>query len=409
MFGRRRTPPQDLRVHIASTDSSPRASVALDDPSSENITMSENASSKPLSVAIPKSFDAIGPYCMRRPNLSEILANESLPPFTLSAFMAYLSQNHCLETLEFTMDASRYTKHFTKMTGRVPGGVLLPHSEEATYLKMLWARLMEAYIIPNGAREVNVPAEIRNELLSLAETHDGPPIPSSLDKAVQHIYTLMEESVLLPFLNSCYPQTAVSEYSASAENLQTTQSNHAQSAHPISSHSYEERGFYRNSQRKSSPQGQKSSSYFAPSSPSLSSNRISAPSTFSSLARGLSVRQHRSSGIAGIPDSKSPTPLSNDSEMTDDLMSTTSTTTSHSLSHFESNGSVGLHTPPTTPPMSDCQPYIGEASPLSASISSPTESQHAREGAWKRGMTKLGLRRSNRHRSQGSPDVVMEE
>ncbi|KAK2071499.1 hypothetical protein P8C59_005918 [Phyllachora maydis] len=42
------------------------------------------------------------------PSLADILANAAPPPWTLSAFTAYLSQNHCLETLEFTMDADRY-------------------------------------------------------------------------------------------------------------------------------------------------------------------------------------------------------------------------------------------------------------------------------------------------------------
>src|SRR4051794_20383280 len=59
--------------------------------------------SRPLSVAIPP-----GSYRPRRPTLAEVLANAAPPPWTLSAFTGYLSQNHCLETLEFTLDANRY-------------------------------------------------------------------------------------------------------------------------------------------------------------------------------------------------------------------------------------------------------------------------------------------------------------
>lgn len=412
MFGRRRTPPHNLSVHIASTDSSPRASISYDDTHDGAPAMGDDfaAAARPLSVAIPKSFAAMGPYCVRRPNLSEILANESSPPWTLSAFMAYLSQNHCLETLEFTMDASRYGKHYAKMAGRIPGGVMMPSSEEAVYLKMLWQRLMDAYIAPNGPREVNLPAELRNELLSLVDALGGPPAPNTLDNAVQHIYTLMEESVLLPFLNS-YGQTTASEYSVSAENLVTQRQPHT--AHPAMSQSFEERGFHR-PHRKSSPQGQPHLSPLSPAVSNSSSIRASAPSTLSSLSRGLSVRQHRSSsnpGTRNVVDSKSPTPQSADSEMTDDLISTTSTMTSHSLSHG-SAGSVGLHTPPTTPPMADCQPYAGDAfSPASTTMNSPTEPHSPREAAWKRGMSKLGLRKSNRSRvsGTGSQCSVVEE
>ncbi|KAF2100683.1 regulator of G protein signaling superfamily [Rhizodiscina lignyota] len=420
----RKRAPQDLKVHIASTDSSPRASVALDE---EDVTMGETfVPTRPLSVAIPRTFGAQGPYCPRRPNLSEILANESPSPWTLSAFMAYLSQNHCLETLEFTMDASRYGKHYTKMVGRIPGGVLLPTSEEANYLLMLWQRLLEAYIAPNGPREVNIPSEVRNQLLSLVHGLGGmPPPPNSLDSAVQHVYALMEESVLVPFLNSCFPQSAHPDYqNSSDENLNSAsvsqphpQHHHSQSAsaHPLS-RSYDERGLYRRSKRRSSPnqQHQPMSASYTASSSSMSSNRASAPSTFSQLARGLSVRglatssqRASASPYSASMDSKSPSPA--DSDMTDDLLSTVSTTTSTSMS---ANGGpvAGLHTPPTTPPMSDCQPY--EGSPLSATISSPMAMESPREAsAWKRVGTKLGLRKSQtRSRSGGSPGgVVMEE
>jgi hypothetical protein len=37
-----------------------------------------------------------------------MLANAAPSPWTLGAFMQYLSENHCLEVLEFTTDASRY-------------------------------------------------------------------------------------------------------------------------------------------------------------------------------------------------------------------------------------------------------------------------------------------------------------
>ncbi|KAF1810215.1 regulator of G protein signaling superfamily, partial [Eremomyces bilateralis CBS 781.70] len=169
------------------------------------------SSSRPLTVAIPRSFNANGPFCARRPNLSEILANTAPPPWTLSAFMAYLSQNHCLETLEFTMDASRYRKHYSKLAGRYANLHDPTATEDCQYVKMLWQRLMDAYIASNGHREVNLPGEVRDELLSLAPPSRPealPPHPSSLDPAVDKVYELMSESVLVPFLNSVCPQSA---------------------------------------------------------------------------------------------------------------------------------------------------------------------------------------------------------
>merc|ERR1711981_243248 len=87
-------------------------------------------------------------------------------------------------------------------------GQLLPGTTEGAYVLSLWQKLLEAYIIPNGPREVNIPANVRDSLIALAYT-DVPPEPSVLDVAVQKVYELMEESVLVPFLNSFYPQTAL--------------------------------------------------------------------------------------------------------------------------------------------------------------------------------------------------------
>lgn len=48
---------------------------------------------------------------------------------------------------------------------------------------------------------------MRDTLLALSESY-VPPHPSALDEAVSKIYELMEESVLVSFLNSASPQTA---------------------------------------------------------------------------------------------------------------------------------------------------------------------------------------------------------
>ncbi|KAH8799060.1 RGS domain-containing protein [Xylogone sp. PMI_703] len=162
--------------------------------------------SRPLSLTIPG-----GPDCPQRPTLREVLAGESSPPWTLSAFMQYLSQNHCLETLEFTMDASRYGKHYQAMVDRDPTTPLSPETPDCAYVQMLWQKLLDVYIAQNSPREINLPSQVRDGLLVSSPNNFIPPHPSHLDQALKIVYELMDESVLVPFINSVAPSHKVSE------------------------------------------------------------------------------------------------------------------------------------------------------------------------------------------------------
>lgn len=153
---------------------------------------------RPLAVSIP---GAAGPFCPRRPGLKEILAGTSPAPWTLPRFMQFLSANLCLENLEFTMDASRYGKHYAKMLSKA-GDDGQPPAKDREYVRLLWVRLIDAYLAPNGSREVNLPSNVRDPILN-ATTTPMPPRPDILDLAVRKTYELMEDSVLVPFLNSC--------------------------------------------------------------------------------------------------------------------------------------------------------------------------------------------------------------
>lgn len=135
---------------------------------------------------------------MRTPTLAEVLTNQAPPPYTLSAFMAFLSQNHCLETLEFTLDASRYQTCYYSQ-GQIPP---IPGSEEANRLRNAWDRLINSYIRPGASREVNLAAADRDYLLRMPNTYT-PPSPEALDGAVYKITELMRDSVLSPFLQAC--------------------------------------------------------------------------------------------------------------------------------------------------------------------------------------------------------------
>lgn len=192
--------PPNLQLQTAR-DPSPSCSIVVSDceADDEGSMSAGDESSRPLSLAIPPL-----PYYPSRPTLQEILANEAPPPWSLSAFTAYLSQNHCLETLEFTSDARRYVKQYQDTAD--PQGTITT-ARDSDYLRMLWQRLLQAYIAPNASREVNIPSAVRNRLLALDYT-TTPPDPRELDDAVRIVFDLMDESVLVSFLESIPPRDA---------------------------------------------------------------------------------------------------------------------------------------------------------------------------------------------------------
>lgn len=159
------------------------------------------ASSRPSSMAIPRTTSPIN----KAPSLSEILSNTAPPPWTLSAFMAYLSQNHCLETLEFVLDADRYRAAHDRVS-HPSGDFSVPSG--SGQICTLWQKVIDAYIMPCAPREVNLPAHVRDRLLRLQCSSVGPPHPSELDEAVQIVHELMNDSVLVPFLESVMPVLA---------------------------------------------------------------------------------------------------------------------------------------------------------------------------------------------------------
>jgi len=116
--------------------------------------------------------------------------------------MAYLSQNHCLETLEFTMEAERYKADYTNFVAPYPSTYRC--RDDNDYVCGQWAKLMQAYIVPCAPREVNLPSRVRDRLLSLPYS-PMPPHPSELDEAVAIVYELMNDSVLVPFIESVTP------------------------------------------------------------------------------------------------------------------------------------------------------------------------------------------------------------
>ncbi|KAI1381409.1 hypothetical protein F4677DRAFT_440625 [Hypoxylon crocopeplum] len=150
--------------------------------------------SRPTSLAVPRT----GSPFSNPPSLTEILSNTAPPPWTLSSFMAFLSQNHCLETLEFILDAERYRFTYHQ--------IAQGHSSEGpAQICSLWRKVIDAYIMPCAPREVNLPSHVRDRLLRLPCCRANPPDPSELDESVQIVRDLINDSVLVPFLESVVP------------------------------------------------------------------------------------------------------------------------------------------------------------------------------------------------------------
>ena len=201
MIRRKPETPQSLYLSTPPPESSPRSSTVIADwdaDDEETMSMEDIRSSRPPSL--DDNIQSDGPYHPPRPTLPDVLSNSAPPPWTLSAFTAYLSQNHCLENLEFTMDAERYRKRYDALAAQLAGKPITANPEECRYVRMLWQRLINAYIMPDCPREINIPSSVRDRLL-LLPNHSTPPQPEYLEAAVKIIYNLMEESVLISFLN----------------------------------------------------------------------------------------------------------------------------------------------------------------------------------------------------------------
>lgn len=280
-------------------------------------------SAEDLTASRPPSLDdqPNGPYFPARPTLSDVLSNSSPPPWTLSAFTAYLSQNHCLENLEFTMDAERYRDRYGVVAGQMDGEPMGLESKECNYIRMLWKRLMDAYIIPDGPREINIPSDVRESLLS-QPNHTAPPSPVELDAASKIIYDLMEESVLVSFLN----QVPVASRTEAPPNDSNTKNGSSRIRRAVSSR--ERKSTRSRSRRRQSPS---SSSLEVQGSPS--DRQTTNTTLISSKTKRSRAQSHLSSDSGEVS-------LTNDS------------TSASSPGHEPM-------TPPNTPPSSD----IGGSSP----------------------------------------------
>jgi hypothetical protein len=197
-----------FQISIPSPEHSPRSSLILSDCEADDecaMSSEEHLSSRPLSLTIGGLHPILS--TSRVPTLQEILSNSAPPPWTLSAFTSHLSQNHCLENLEFVKDAERYKREYNLFRTEFSDVSRSPHFQKRDEVKKLWQKILKAYITPNAPREVNLPGDVRDALLQ-SPNQTSPPPPEALDPAVKRIYELMNESVLMTFINELSPTRA---------------------------------------------------------------------------------------------------------------------------------------------------------------------------------------------------------
>lgn len=136
------------------------------------------------------------------PTLDEVLTNTAPPPYTLSTFISYLSQNHCLETFEFTLEAKRYRETYDSFVDRTLKSTAITEASKSQHLRMLFQFFLTMYVLPGAPREVNLSVDVRDALLRHKDM-STPPLPEVLDPAVKSVHNLMEDSIFVSFLNSC--------------------------------------------------------------------------------------------------------------------------------------------------------------------------------------------------------------
>lgn len=313
---------------------------------------SEHAQSRPISMFSKKENAGIlSPGY--RPTLDDVLEGRAPSPYTLAAYTAFLSQQHCLETLEFVTEAKKYADKYDELSALLHGMPMTTETSEGFELQQDWIRIMDVYVKPGAPREINLPAEERDDMVD--EPYEPrPPKPEALDPAIQRMRDLMSDSIFIPFCNSVKTVSHAATYNALSElsgpNL----------ADPTAM-TYDER---RQSQRRQKPERRRSpptSSGFQPSrSPPQNSNRSSALT--SSLNR---------SGSAKLSPHLSNTSAGSESGLTDESGSGNSPLPTERES---------IVSPPLTPPTSD----LSSGSHSYSAYSHVTKPSRSESGGWKR-------------------------
>ena len=330
--------------------------IALDD---EFKMAAEHA--RPISVVSKKNSGGIFSPSYR-PTLDDVLNGQAPGPYTLAAYTAFLSQQHCLETLEFVTEAKKYSDKYDEASATYHGMPLTVDSSEGFELQQDWVRIMDVYVKPGAPREINLPAEERDDLID--EPYDPrPPKPEALDPAVRRMRDLMSDSIFIPFCNSVKTVSHAATYNTLSE-----------MSRPVnldpSAMTYDERGSTHRRQQPTRRRSPPTSSGFQPSrSPPEAKSRASA------LTSGLN--RNSSSRLSQHPSNASGV---SESALTDD---------SGSGGSPNPGDLDSTMSPPLTPPQSDMP-----ATQSHSAYSHMTKPSRSESGGWKKmGMKIFGAKK----------------
>lgn len=320
---------------------------------------SENT--RPISVVSKKhSGGLFSPG--HRPTLDDVLNEKAPAPYTLAAYTAFLSQQHCLETLEFVTEAKKYADKYDEAAATYHGMPMTVDNSEGFDLQQDWIRMMDVYVKPGAPREINLPSEERDDLVE--ESYDPrPPKPEALEPAVRRMRDLMSDSIFIPFCNSVKTVNHAATYNVLSE------ISHSSNLDP-SATTFDERGGAHRRQHSARRRSPPTSSGFQPSrSPPQNTNRSSALTAGLDRNSGSRLSQHLSNASGASEGALTDDSGSGGSPNPGDLDSTLS--------------------PPMTPPQSDMPSTHSHSSHFHTTRPSRGES-----GGWKRmGMKIFGTKK----------------
>lgn len=341
-------------------EQSPRLKPLAIETITQEIIMDEPARPRPISMMRKE-----GILSPNRPTLDDVLNNTAPSPFTLAAYTAFLSQQHCLETLEFVTEARKYSARYNEALAAVADkNSLTTESDDGFELTQMWTRMLDVYVKPGAPREINLPAEERDDLVEYPyEPHPAP--PAALEPSVKRMYDLMSDSIFIPFCNSLKVPSHAQTYSAISDLSRTD-------FDPSRMTFDDRRGISRSSNQRRN-QSPPAASNFSPSRSPPSQHRQTHSSSLSNALNRTSAGNNRLSTHVSHSSAASETALTDGSDPDE----------------------TAVMTPPTTPPTSELGGHNPQSSHTShhyqhhqqAPTTQPQLKPHRSEsGAWKKTM-----------------------
>lgn len=318
----------------------------------QDLNMEDPTSARTISMARKE-----GIYSPNRPTLDDVLNGHAPPPYTLSAYTAFLSQQHCLETLEFVTEARKYKAQYEQALPKNSDQSISSDSDMGFELVQQWIRILDVYVKPGAPREINLPAEERDDLVEYPFEPQPAP-PTALEPSIKRMYDLMSDSIFIPFCNSLKVPSMAQTYGALSE-LSREQ-------FEPSRMTFDERSSSaRRAPTRRKPSPPNTSSTFSPSRSPPSQDRVNPSSTLSHALNRAG--NNRLSTHVSHSSAASETALT-DSDADE----------------------TAVMTPPTTPPTSELGGHSHNAYAAPTTHPIQHKQQRSDSGAWKKTMRFFG-------------------